>query len=416
MKPLYLIALAAVSAIMLLVPDPAAAATLLLAQGAVAVDLTKIQGQITEFFNSVKDAHGKLGERVNQLSAQVLELAQSRGTVPMASAGDGPGALAGLIANSDGLKAFLNGHTPKCSIEVASHLLFRNAITNPAPGVSDPLRQPDRSRGIVAAPEQRLTIRGLFAQVQTEHGSIDVVQEQSFTNSAAIQGNDASPTGSGEGSMKAESQLTFAASTLTVPTIAHWIKASRQVLSDVSRLTGYVEGRLLYGLALKEEEEMLTGDGTGLSMSGINDQATAFNGGVTNATALDTLARAINQLQLANFEPSGFILHPTDWLAIKLLKDSQGRYLIGDPAAQTMPMLWGLPVVPTASQTVGNFTVLDARQAGYIADRETANVRISEHDGENFVRNMVTILAEERTLIVIERPTAIVYGALSYAG
>lgn len=209
---------------------------------------------------------------------------------------------------------------------------------------------------------------------------------------------------------------TFTACTLNVPTMAHYITASRQVLSDAPRLEGHISGRLVYGLALKEESEMLTGAGTGLSMNGLNNQASAFLDGVTNATALDTLARAINQLQVSNFEPSGIVLHPTDWLAIKLLKDSNGRYLLGDPAAQTMPSLWGLPVVPTASQTVGKFTIVDAQQAGYIADRETATVRISENVGDNFVRNLVTILAEERTLIVIERPTAIVYGNLSHAG
>lgn len=60
--------------------------------------------------------------------------------------------------------------------------------------------------------------------------------------------------------------------------------------------------------------------------------------------------------------------------------------------------------------------MVDARQAGYIADRESATIRISENVDSNFIRIMVVILAEERSLIVIERPTAIVYGDLSHAG
>jgi hypothetical protein len=143
-------------------------------------------------------------------------------------------------------------------------------------------------------------------------------------------------------------------------------------LSDAPRLSGHIEDRLLFGLALKEEQEFLTGDGTAGSMVGINQEAAAFLGSAAGQTALDTLAKAANELAIGNYEPSGFVLHPTDWLNMKLLKDTTGRYLLGDPADMTMPQLWGLPVVPTVSQTLGNFAVLDARQLGEIADREAA--------------------------------------------
>jgi HK97 family phage major capsid protein len=180
-----------------------------------------------------------------------------------------------------------------------------------------------------------LRLRGLFTQVPTAQRAIDVVKE-AFTNAAAIQGNDSSPTGSGEGALKAESGMTFSLATLQIPTVAHHIVASRQILSDAPRLQGHIENRLIYGLALVEEAQFLTGDGTGLSMSGLNTQATVFSGGVTNATALDTLARAINQLALNNCEADGIVLHPTDWLAIKLLKTTTGEYLLGDPATMTL--------------------------------------------------------------------------------
>ena len=106
------------------------------------------------------------------------------------------------------------------------------------------------------------------------------------------------------------------------------------------------------------------------------------------------------------------MLHPTEWLALTLLKDSQGRYLIGDPQAGTPPQLWGLPVIPTASMPLGRFMVLDSQRAGYVADREDANVRISENVDDHFVRNMIAILAEERVALVAENPAAIVYGVL----
>ena len=64
------------------------------------------------------------------------------------------------------------------------------------------------------------------------------------------------------------------------------------IVSDAPRPQGHVNGRLLYGLALEEEEQFLIGAGTGLNMEGLNVAASAYTGGVTNDTALDTLAFA----------------------------------------------------------------------------------------------------------------------------
>lgn len=96
---------------------------------------------------------------------------------------------------------------------------------------------------------------------------------------------------------------------------------------------------------------MLTGTGAAGELNGLCNNASAFTGGITNQTALDTLAKAAGQLSAGNYEPSGFIVHPNDWLAMKLLKTTTGEYLIGDPQSATAPMLWGLPVVATPSMT-----------------------------------------------------------------
>ena len=56
--------------------------------------------------------------------------------------------------------------------------------------------------------------------------------------------------------------------------------------------------------------------------------------------------------------------------------------------------------------------LLGALMTGYVADREDAIIRISESHADFFVRNLVVILAEERSTLVIERPTAIITGAL----
>lgn len=375
------------------------------------------QSELKQLFDAQLSAMEKLkGEHVT-LRQRLLETEQklavrapgSGGSFP----GDDGGELAKLITASDGLKSFLAGNSQVCEIKIPSSLLLKTQIIN-ATGQGQPLVPADRQDRIVFAPQRRLTIRGLFSQIPTASNLIEIPKEVSFTSNARPQG-DASPGGV-EGELKAESAMTFELSTVAVVTIAHWIPASRQILSDAPRLQAHLSSRLLYGLALEEEDEMLTGDGTAGTLNGLNNQATAFNGGATNQTRLDTLAKAANQLAVGSYEPSGFILHPTDWLACQLEKDSTGRYVLGDPGAATMPWLWGLPVVPTPAQTLGRFIVLDAQRAGWIADREEAIIRIAEQHSDFFVRNLVAILAENRVALVIENASAMVYGNISTAG
>ena len=82
-----------------------------------------------------------------------------------------------------------------------------------------------------------------------------------------------------EKALKPESDITFSKQTANVKTIAHWVQASRQVMDDAPMLQSYVNGRLMYGLALKEENQLLNGDGTALPL------ATASKAATIDATA-----------------------------------------------------------------------------------------------------------------------------------
>lgn len=345
------------------------------------------QNAIALALKTLTDTNEKLKDMNSGLHARVLEVEQKLTVRGERTGGGDDMQLSRLLIDSDGLKSFLAGNTASCNIEVPRNMLVKTQIVN-ATGQNQPLVPAERRIGIVFAPQQRLLVRAVLNALPTSSNAIEFCSEGSFTNNASAQGS-ASPIGNGEGELKNESGMTFALSNVPVRTIAHWIPASRQVLSDAPLLESHVGNRLIYGLALIEEGQMITGDGGAGKLNGLVNQATAFTGGVTNATALDTLARAINQLAVGNFEPTAIILNPTDWLAMQLLKDTTGRYLIGDPQAGTTPQLWGLPVIPTASMTLGKFLVLDAARLGYIADRETANIRISESHDTHFVRNLL---------------------------
>ena len=201
-----------------------------------------------------------------------------------------------------------------------------------------------------------------------------------------------------ETALKPQSDLSFEMKTANVRTIAHWFKASKQVLDDVPQLQSYIDGRARYGLLYVEEQQLLAGDGTGQNLLGLIPQATAFNEALLGVgdTKIDVIRRAILQVRVAEYRASGIVMSPGDWADIELVKDDSGRYIWSNPTVNNGQNLWGLPVVDTNSMPSGEFMVGAFNIAATVFDRETANVEVSTENEDDFVKNMVTIRAEER--------------------
>jgi len=212
---------------------------------------------------------------------------------------------------------------------------------------------------------------------------------------------------------KPQSDLQLNIQTSNVTTIAHWVQATRQILDDVPQLQSYIDGRLSYGLKYIEDNQLLNGAGTGTDLNGIYTQATASTANlavVAVPNKLDVLRAAMLQAALANIPPSGMVLHPTDWFGIETTKSTTGEYIIGNPQDGTNPRLWGLPVVETPAMTTGKFLVGAFKMGAQIFDRMDARVEISTEDGNNFVKNLVTILCEERLALAVYNTLAFVKG------
>ncbi len=271
--------------------------------------------------------------------------------------------------------------------------------------------QPDRRPGIIAPPQMRLTVRDLIAPGRTSSNAIEFMRETLFTNNAGIVAT--------ENTLKPESDITFDLQTRSVATIAHWVIASKQILDDAPALQSYIDGRLRHGLALVEELQLLKGSGTGGNLQGIYTAATAYlapaGAVIAAATRIDILRIALLQAELAGYPANGIVLHPTDWALIETLKTSEGAYLFANPQNDTEARLWGRRVIATIAMTQDTFLVGAFGLAAQIFDREDANVVISTEDRDNFVKNMVTIRAEERLALAVYRPQAFIKGDLTPA-
>ena len=321
-----------------------------------------------------------------------------------------PRSIGEQVLAADEMKAFLASRASRgrASVEVKAII---TSLTTDAMGSAGDLIVPDRLPGILAPGQRRLTVRDLLTPGRTSSTSVQYVKETGFTNAAAT----VSET---TGALKPQSDIKFDIATSSVTTIAHWVLATRQILDDAPMLQSYIDGRLRYGLALVEENQLLNGGGTGTDLNGIYTQATAFTAPITipaPVTRIDVLRLAVLKSALAELPTTGAVLHPADWASIELLKETTGAYLIGNPQSALAPTLWSLPIVATQAISQGNFLTGAFRLGAQIFDRWDARVEVSTEDDQNFRKNLVTILAEERLALAVYRPEAFVKGAFAAA-
>lgn len=308
------------------------------------------------------------------------------------------------FVNNEAVRAFLARTNPRGRVDVTFNAAI-TSFTTDTDGAAGDLVQNTRLPGVVALPQRRMTVRDLLSPGRMDGSTLEYVKETGFTNNAA-------PVA--EGAVKPESSMKFDLVTTSAKVIAHWVKASRQILDDASQLQSIVDQRLRYGLAYVEEQQLLNGDGTGQNLLGIVPQASAYTApiAVSGATIIDQIRLALLQAELAEYPSTGIVMNPKDWTRVELLKDNQGRYIIGNPQGNAAASLWGIPVVTTQAMQEGKFLAGAFRLGAQLFDRWEARVEISTENQDDFIRNMVTILAEERLALAVYRPEAFVYGDL----
>ena len=313
------------------------------------------------------------------------------------------------FTESDAFKGFAStGFAERANASLRIKATLTTATTNAAGSVGDGV-QATRLPGVVEAPQRRMTIRDLVAPGRMDGYTLEyVIETGTISSIGGGAGNVA------EGAVKPETDTQIDLRTVTARVIAANMKASRQALDDVSFLRSMIDQRLLYKLAFREELQMLAGDNTGQNLHGIIPQATAFSAPhvVAGETPIDRLRLAILQVALEEYPSDGMVLHPTDWSKIETTKDGENRYIIGNPAGNLAPTLWGLPVVPTQAITANSFLVGAFRLGAQVFDRWDARVETG-YVNDDFTRNLVTILAEQRLAFAVYRPTAFVTGLVT---
>ena len=266
--------------------------------------------------------------------------------------------------------------------------------------------------GIIPIAQRRSRVRDLFPARTTNAAVIEYFRQTGFTNAADTV---AERQGSNFGA-KPQSTMTFVGEQAPVRTIAHWEAAHRNVLADEPQLRSIIDNELLYGLRLTEDNQILSGSGTGEDLAGILNnssiQTYSWSAGATTPVAdtkADAVRRAATLAYLAYYEPTGIIVNPNDWEDIELTKNSQGTYLLAiSVAGGAESRIWRIPVIDTPAIASGTALIGAFGTGAQLYDREAASIRISEQHSDFFVRNAIVVLAEERLALAVKRPESFV--------
>lgn len=354
--------------------------------------IDKFEGQLKDKGSvdaEVKNEVRALSEKFKELQTSMVEVAQKQ----TSAAGETKAVSAAEeFVKSEQYKQLVAGNVQRARIEV------KNTVTSGSTTVF-----PDQRPGIIPGSFGPLTLRQVLRAIPVTSNMVNSLREATWTNSAAEVS---------QGAAKPESDVTFEQYNVPITTVAHWIKISNQLLADAPAVVAYIETRLRDGLAQRIESQLVNGNGTSPNLSGLTDSGnyTAYT-----PTSDDLLVDAINRIKYtmwaAGNMPDTVIVNPADWGAMERTREGAGTgaYLYGMPGMNAGMNPFGLNIVVSNYLAAGKIIVGRMSDSAVLYNRSGAVVEMG-YVNADFTNNLITIRAEERLGLGVDRPAGIYYG------
>ena len=351
--------------------------------------MAKYEGQIQEGGKADNEIRAEVKSLSEKFEKSLTEIAQKMAAAPGQEKFE---SLGDQFTKSDAYKALVSGNSQRARVEI------KNTVVSDSTTVF-----PDQRPGVIPGDFAPLTVRQLIPAVTVNTNMVNSLREDAWTNSAAEVS---------QGASKNESEVTFEQYNVPITTVAHWIKVSNQLLADAPAIAAYIDTRLRDGLAQRVDRQLLLGNGTSPNLSGLTDSGnyTAYTPS-SDDTLTDAINRAKYTLWAIGHMPDVCIVNPADWGAMERIRESAsgGQYLYGMPGMNAGVNPFGVRIVLSNHITAGKFLVGAIRTSTVLYNRQGVTVEMG-YVNEDFTKNLVTIRAEERLGLGVERPTAILYG------
>lgn len=233
--------------------------------------------------------------------------------------------------------------------------------------------------------------------------------------------HEGTPAFTAEGAAKTQIDWEYVEASAPTRKIAAFTKVSKEMMDDIDGIAQDIASELVEQILLVVDSNLLTGDGSGQNLTGIEENATAFAPGATlintvaDANDMDALRAAVAQVYRNNFIPNRIIIHPDKLASMEMEKGSDGHYIMPPFKSADGTTIAGIQITANNGVAAGGFYVGDFTK--YKAKiREGISVSIG-YDGDDWTKNMMTPLAEMRLVgyIPSNHYGAIVYGTFTVA-
>ena len=408
-------------------PKQLRAAALKAAQDTIALakseerDLTEVeQTEVEAKFAEIEELDKKI-EAAEKSDSLVSRLTSIKEPAPVEAPGeqgkDAPHGVGDAFVKSGAFKAFRESHPSgvgsgtNIRIEakgigsVRDLGIGQKADITTSTGQIVPAREPGYRNAL--AVDEPLTFLDLVTTGSTNVAYSEYAQVIAETNNAAVVL---------EGALKPLSDVTTNTAESKAFTYADGFVVTNQTLADDGALVAFMDSRIRQHVRGVIEQKLFNGTGAGTQPVGImNTTGTLVQ--AFSVDAITTLARALEKFQAnnGNADAQAIVMHPTDIWNLRLLKDANGNYLLGNPLQQgVIPTPFGVPLVPSNKLTptaalVGRFDSV------HYLELEPLNV-VAFNQHENFAQlNKSYVRAESRGRQLFYMPREVVVADLSAA-
>lgn len=334
-------------------------------------DAVKAQGEELRKFFDGKKADKGVDELIHEKSAEIKKIAENDGRssmkimIPMAAVRKTLVERAAFGSNTLGMRLPDIGQQATMGMSMAP--LFRRSGIGP------------NSNGVIRYYDQDAITRG--ADVKAE------------------------------GAAYAESAITWIERTLSVQKITDSIPVTKEAFNDIEFIKGELDRLLNINMLLKEDSQLYSGSGVAPNLKGVNvsaptAQATLgaapYVGTVEGANVYDLIAVlrvVISTNAQAKYAPDAVTLNPSDVLRYKLLKGSDGHYVLPPFVTADGRMIDSIRVIESNQVTVNTLTIGDFRY-GTLYDMGGIEVEMGWIN-DQFVKDSFTIKASKREALLV---------------
>ncbi len=255
-----------------------------------------------------------------------------------------------------------------------------------------------RAPGFVEAITRPIQLLDIIPTGRTGQAAYKYMEETTRTHAAAERA---------EAAAFAESTFLFTERSVPVEKITDSVPVTDEQLEDVEMMSGYINGRLTFGIRQRLDLQVIAGDGAAPNLRGLKN----VSGIQTHAKGADPVPdafyKAMTKIRLVGrATPTHHVMHPNDWQRIRLLRTPDGVYIWGSPSQDVVERLWGLPVVQQDADVEGRgYTGSFMPMYCTLFERRGVDIQVG-YVGNQFLQGMRTVRGDMRAVMVWLRPAA----------